>query len=250
MRKSPGVALAGAAIVGFALARLVKSGFDDARGRNPGRRRLMLKPNTEPMQEPEDEQPIGEVISQLVDEGKAYAKAEVELAKASALAKAAEFKVSAILLFAALLFAQAAVTVLAVTIALALAPADRAAWRRAGRRSWSSVGQRPCSAAGDAAAQGLPMTDAKVEAARIEVERSRAQLLDTAKVLQQRLQPGKLTRDAWESAKKGRRLAEDAVDAVRARPYAAGGVVAAIALFIAREPVKELFGKLTDAMTF
>ena len=39
------------------------------------------------------------------------------------------------------------------------------------------------------------MTDAKVEAARIEVERSRAQLLDTAKLLQQRLQPGKLTRD-------------------------------------------------------
>jgi hypothetical protein len=28
------VALAGAAIVGFALARLVKSGFDDARGRD------------------------------------------------------------------------------------------------------------------------------------------------------------------------------------------------------------------------
>jgi hypothetical protein len=92
--------------------------------------------------------------------------------------------------------------------------------------------------------------DARVEAARIEVERSRAQLLDTAKLLQQRLQPGKLTRDAWESAKgKGADLAEDAVDAVRSRPYAAGGVVAAIALFIAREPVKELFGKLTDAMT-
>jgi len=34
VRKSPGIALAGAAIVGFALARLVKSGFDDARGRN------------------------------------------------------------------------------------------------------------------------------------------------------------------------------------------------------------------------
>jgi len=34
VRKSPGVALAGAAIVGFALARLVKSGLDDARGRN------------------------------------------------------------------------------------------------------------------------------------------------------------------------------------------------------------------------
>jgi hypothetical protein len=94
------------------------------------------------------------------------------------------------------------------------------------------------------------MTDAKVEAARITAERSRAQLLDTAKLLQQRLQPGTLTRDAWESAKdKGAGLAEDAVDAVRNRPYAAGGVVAAIALFIAREPVMELFGKLTDAMT-
>ena len=34
VRKSPGVALAGAAIVGFALARLVKSGFDDARSRS------------------------------------------------------------------------------------------------------------------------------------------------------------------------------------------------------------------------
>ena len=82
----------------------------------------MLKPANEPMQEPEDERPIGEVVSQLVDEGKAYAKAEVELAKASALAKVAEFKAPAILLFAALLFAQAAVTVLAVSIALVLAP--------------------------------------------------------------------------------------------------------------------------------
>ena len=34
VRKSPGVALAGAAIVGFALARLIKSGFDDARDRD------------------------------------------------------------------------------------------------------------------------------------------------------------------------------------------------------------------------
>ena len=34
VRKSPGVALAGAAIVGFALARLIKSGFEDSRSRN------------------------------------------------------------------------------------------------------------------------------------------------------------------------------------------------------------------------
>jgi hypothetical protein len=33
VRRSPGVALAGAAIVGFALARLVKTGLDSGRGR-------------------------------------------------------------------------------------------------------------------------------------------------------------------------------------------------------------------------
>lgn len=37
VRKSPGVALAGAAIVGFALARLVKSGLDTAGRENEGR---------------------------------------------------------------------------------------------------------------------------------------------------------------------------------------------------------------------
>ena len=83
----------------------------------------MLKRADNQLPEPEDERPIGEVVSDLVEQGKAYAKAEVELAKAQALAKAGELKVPAILFFTALLFAQAAVTVLAVTIALALAPA-------------------------------------------------------------------------------------------------------------------------------
>jgi hypothetical protein len=82
----------------------------------------MLKAKQEPISKPDDEQPIGELVGRLIDEGKAYAKAEVELAKTTALAKVETFKVPAILLFAALLFAQAAVTVLAVTVALALAP--------------------------------------------------------------------------------------------------------------------------------
>lgn len=70
----------------------------------------------------EEEKPIGELFGQLIDEGKAYAKAELGLAKASAEAKADELKWPAILLGSALLFAQAAVTVAAVTVALALAP--------------------------------------------------------------------------------------------------------------------------------
>lgn len=89
-----------------------------------------------------------------------------------------------------------------------------------------------------------------VAAARIEAERSRAQMLDTARLLQRRLEPGKLTRDAWQSAKeKGADLAEDAVDAVRKRPIAAGGVVAAVALFLAREPIKALVGRVAGGKT-
>lgn len=82
----------------------------------------MLKRADNQMPEPEDEAPIGEIVSDLVDQGKAYAKAEIDLAKAQAMAKVDQFKLPAILLFSALLFAQAAVTVLAITVALALEP--------------------------------------------------------------------------------------------------------------------------------
>lgn len=70
------------------------------------------------------------------------------------------------------------------------------------------------------------------------------ELLGAVKHLKQRLQPSHLARDAWEAAKsKGADLAEEAVDAVARRPYAAGGIVAAIALFLAREPLMDLAGK-------
>jgi hypothetical protein len=92
----------------------------------------------------------------------------------------------------------------------------------------------------------------EVAAARIEVERSRARLMadidhivDLAQSLQHKLAPSTLMRDAWEGAKgKGADLAEDAVDAVRSRPLATGGVVAAVTLFLAREPLIDLAAKL------
>lgn len=86
-----------------------------------------------------------------------------------------------------------------------------------------------------------------VAAARIEVERARARLLDTAGQIQERLKPRTLARGAWEGAKiKGADLAEEAVDAVKARPLAAGGIAAAIALFLAREPLIDMAGKMID----
>lgn len=92
------------------------------------------------------------------------------------------------------------------------------------------------------------MTDsAQVEAARAEVERSRARLMATAHRLQERLSPKVLARDAWQGAKeKSADLAEDAVDAARARPLATTGIVAAVTMFLAREPLMDLAGRLMD----
>ena len=71
------------------------------------------------------------------------------------------------------------------------------------------------------------------------------ELLGAFKQLQQRLEPSHLARDAWEAAKsKGADIAEDAVDAVARRPVATTGVIAAIALFLAREPLMDLATKL------
>ncbi len=91
---------------------------------------------------------------------------------------------------------------------------------------------------------------AKVVAARILVAKRRAALIEVVRELQLRLQPATLATEAWEKAKnKGADLAEDAVDAVKARPVAAGGIAAAIALFLAREPIKDAAVKIYDAMT-
>ena len=90
----------------------------------------------------------------------------------------------------------------------------------------------------------------RIIAAQANVADAREALIDTARELQQRLAPRTLARDAWESAKvKGADLAEDAVDAVKRRPVATGGVVAAIAMFLAREPIKHGVSRLVDAMT-
>ena len=82
----------------------------------------MLKPADPPSPEPTGERPIGELVHQLVEDGKAYAQAEIGVAKAIASARVGSLKVPAILLGTAFLLAQAAATVLAVALFLALLP--------------------------------------------------------------------------------------------------------------------------------
>ncbi len=74
----------------------------------------MLKPGV-PIP-PGGERPIGEIVSDLVDDGKAYARAEFNVAKSIAAAKASGLKLPLILLGAALLVAMAALNAFAVAV--------------------------------------------------------------------------------------------------------------------------------------
>jgi hypothetical protein len=78
----------------------------------------MLKP----VDGPPGEQPVGDLVHQLVEDGKAYARAEIGVAKAIATDKVSAARMPAILFAAALLVMQAAVTVLAVAVCLWLLP--------------------------------------------------------------------------------------------------------------------------------
>jgi hypothetical protein len=89
----------------------------------------------------------------------------------------------------------------------------------------------------------------EIVAARAEVERSRSRVMATAHELQERLSPKTLAKGAWEGAKeKGAGLAEDAVDAVKSRPLATTGVIAAITMFLAREPLMDLANKVVEGV--
>jgi hypothetical protein len=79
----------------------------------------MLKP-VDPGQQP-PERPVGELVHELIEDGKAYARAEVGLIKAIATAKGKALVLPAVLLGAAFILALAAVTALAVGIVVALA---------------------------------------------------------------------------------------------------------------------------------
>lgn len=91
------------------------------------------------------------------------------------------------------------------------------------------------------------MSDERIKTAEFEVDRTRARLLATLNEVSHQFEPHRLMQEVWDKAKdKGADLAEDAVDAVRSRPIAATGVVAAITMFLAREPLMDLAGKLVD----
>ena len=70
---------------------------------------------------PQPERPIGELVHELIEDGKAYARAEVGLVRAIATAKGKALALPAALFATAFILALAAVTALAVGVVMALA---------------------------------------------------------------------------------------------------------------------------------
>ena len=69
---------------------------------------------------PQPERPIGELIQELIENGKAYARAEIGLAKAIAAARGKALAIPAAMFGVAFICALAAITALAVGVVLAL----------------------------------------------------------------------------------------------------------------------------------
>ncbi|HEV2746557.1 MAG TPA: DUF3618 domain-containing protein [Allosphingosinicella sp.] len=87
--------------------------------------------------------------------------------------------------------------------------------------------------------------EAQIERAQAEVEQAKRRLASTLGALQYRLKPGTLMNQAWEGVReKGGAVADDAMQAVKDRPAAVSGVIAASLLFLARDPLRRLAGRL------
>lgn len=91
------------------------------------------------------------------------------------------------------------------------------------------------------------MTLNDVEQAKRNAVMAKRRLDSTLVAVQQRLKPGNLAGEAWDGAKsKSAHLADGAMQAVKQRPVVASAVVGALALFIAREPLKRAVTRLVS----
>ena len=92
------------------------------------------------------------------------------------------------------------------------------------------------------------MTAGDLRLAKQEAERARRRLAASAAELQERLRPGTLASHAWAGVKdKSGEIADDAVEAVKARPVIVSAAIAAFTLFLARAPIKSAVARLFDS---
>ena len=84
-----------------------------------------------------------------------------------------------------------------------------------------------------------------IEQAKHEAIRARARFEETLAAVQQRLSPGNLAGEAWDGVKdKSADLADGALQAVKSRPKAVSLALGALAVFLARQPLKRAVTRL------
>jgi hypothetical protein len=86
----------------------------------------------------------------------------------------------------------------------------------------------------------IRLTEAKYQEAL-----ARKRLQNTAGALQYRLKPGTLMNNAWEGVRdKGSEVADRGLNVAHDRPVTIAGVIAAVLIFLAREPLLRFVGSL------
>jgi hypothetical protein len=86
-----------------------------------------------------------------------------------------------------------------------------------------------------------------IEQAKREALRARARFEQTLAAVQQRLKPGNLAEEAWDGVKdKSADLADNALQAVKSRPKAVSLALGALAIFLARQPLKRAVSRLVS----
>ncbi|HEX8640240.1 MAG TPA: hypothetical protein VF704_03685 [Allosphingosinicella sp.] len=85
----------------------------------------------------------------------------------------------------------------------------------------------------------------ELEQAKRNAVMARRRLDSSLVAVQERLKPGSLAGEAWDGVKdKSADLADGALSAVRKRPAAVSVAIGALALFLAREPLKRVVTRL------
>jgi len=86
---------------------------------------------------------------------------------------------------------------------------------------------------------------ARIEQAKREAVRAKERFERTLAAVQERLSPGNLAGEAWDGVKdKSADLAEGALQAVKSRPKAVSLAIGALAVFLARQPLKRAVSRL------
>jgi hypothetical protein len=94
------------------------------------------------------------------------------------------------------------------------------------------------------------MSANELRLAKQDAELARRRLAATAAELQQRLKPGTIASNAWAGVKdKSGEIADDAVEAVKARPVPVAAALTAFTLFLARAPLKSALSWMFSGKT-